>query len=305
MARTILVGTGDGLHLLEGQPARRRLFEGRRVDALHQYRGQWTILLDGTDVLRGTVDGDWVAMTALPADVGRCLYVRRGEVLLGTAEAHLLRIVDQLPEAVESFDDAPGREQWFTPWGGPPAVRSMTEDREGALYVNVHVGGILRSRPLESRGWQPTIAIGDDVHQVLYHPPQRKLLASTGKGLASSIDRGNTWRLETAGLHGEYCRAVATGGSMLFVTASNGPHAGEGALYRRPLRDGAAFEPCDNGVPERFPQNIDTHCLDAAESQVAFGTQDGSVYLSEDEGASWRRSAEGLPGVRCLAIDRA
>jgi hypothetical protein len=237
--------------------------------------------------------------------VGCCLYVREGEVLLGTTEAHLLRVVGTAHEAVESFDEAPDRDQWFTPWGGPPAVRSMTQGADGELYVNVHVGGILRSAPMRDDGWQPTIGIRHDVHQVIYHEEERELLAATARGLARSVDRGNSWRLETAGLHAFYCRAVSLSRSMLFLTASDGPHAGGGALYRKPLHDGASFELCANGIAERFPQNLDTHCLSAQGRYVAVGTAEGAVYASDDEGDHWEVVAADLPPVNCVVAGAA
>ena len=57
----------------------------------------------------------------------------------------------------------------FTPWGGHPAVRTIAAGAEGELYVNVHVGGILRSDD-DGASWRPTIDIRSDVHEVLAVP---------------------------------------------------------------------------------------------------------------------------------------
>jgi hypothetical protein len=62
------------------------------------------------------------------------------------------------------------------------------------------------------------------------------------------------------------------------------------------------FVRCVEGLPEWFPANIDTFCLAAAGTRAAFGTEEGSVFVSDDEGSSWRTVAEGLPPVRCLAF---
>lgn len=48
--------------------------------------------------------------------------------------------------------------------GGPPDTRSITEDGD-TVYVNVHVGGVLRSSD-QGESWQPTIDIGADIHRV-------------------------------------------------------------------------------------------------------------------------------------------
>jgi hypothetical protein len=59
---------------------------------------------------------------------------------------------------------------------------------------------------------------------------------------------------------------------------------------------------CANGLPGWFGSNIDTACLVANGTDVAFGTEDGSVYRSEDDGVTWLEVATGLPAVRCLSM---
>src|SRR5437763_19482 len=67
-----------------------------------------------------------------------------GGLLRGTRKARLLRIGENAAvELVGGFDRAPGRDGWYTPWGGPPDTRSISEDRQ-SVFVNVHVGGVLR-----------------------------------------------------------------------------------------------------------------------------------------------------------------
>src|SRR5205085_4798127 len=104
-------------------------------------------------------------------------------------------------EPVPSFDEVEGRDAWHQPHGGPPAVRTSVADNEGRLYVNVHVGGIVRSDD-DGRSWQPTIDIDNDVHQVATVPSQPgRIVAATARGLATSDDYGKTWRILDDGLH--------------------------------------------------------------------------------------------------------
>ena len=87
---------------------------------------------------------------------------------------------------------SPGRDAWYQPHGGPPAVRTMAVDDEGRIYVNVHVGGIVRSDD-EGRSWEPTIDIDVDVHQVVTVPGQPgRVVAATARGLATSDDYGRS-----------------------------------------------------------------------------------------------------------------
>jgi hypothetical protein len=194
-------------------------------------------------------------------------------------------------EFVDAFDRAPGRDSWYTPWGGPPATRTVSEDRS-QVYVNVHVGGILRSRD-EGASWEPTIEIDADVHQVA--TGAGLVYAAAGGGLFVSHDAGDSWRNSTAGLHATYCRAVAVCGSKVLISASAGPRGGNAAVYVTDL-DAERFDRCRDGLPEWFEGNIDSLCLDALPDGglAAFGTESGEVYVSTDQGQRWVRTASGL-----------
>ena len=229
-----------------------------------------------------------------------CLAVAAGDLLVGTEQAHLLRLAGASLEPVPSFESVDGREAWYTPWGDPADVRSMAVDRAGALYVNVHVGGVVRSRD-GGRSWTPTLDIEVDVHQVLAHPVRPGVvLVAAAAGFGASRDGGDSWDFTTAGMHAHYLRAVAVAGDTVLVSASSGPGGRRSALYRRPLDDTAPFERCRAGLPQWFSDNIDTACLAASGSMVAFGTADGRVFRSFDAGATWDLAAKGLPEVHCI-----
>jgi len=177
----------------------------------------------------------------------------------------------------------------------------MSRGEDGTIYANVHVGGIVRSRD-DGASWEPTIDIDADVHEVLAPEGHGRLVvAACARGLAGSDNGGDTWIIETDGLHATYCRAVAVGNETLYLSASLGPRGGQAALYRIPI-SGGPFEKCSDGLPEWFPSNIDTACLAAVGSEVAFGTEGGSVFVSGDSGATWDEWASGLPPVRCVAF---
>jgi photosystem II stability/assembly factor-like uncharacterized protein len=223
-------------------------------------------------------------------------------VLAGTSEAHLVRLEDGVAQTLESFESAEGRDAWYTPWGGPPDVRSMAMAASGDLYVNVHVGGILRSGD-DGRSWRPTMDIQADVHEVRTVDERPDLvLAAAAVGPMVSTDAGSTWSVDPNGLHAPYCRAVALSGDTLLVTASDGPFGKRAAVYRRPLAGKGPFEKCTQGLPEWFPGNIDTGCLAATPDLVAFGTEEGEVFVSDDAGASWKEAASSLPPVHALVI---
>jgi hypothetical protein len=256
--------------------------------------------MDRSEVVR--LNGDEVeSLGAVEDEVGRCLLRTDGGVLVGTGHARLAFVRDGDAELLPSFDDAEGRDRWYTPWGGPPDTRSLTASPDGRLFANVHVGGILRATD-PTGTWSPTIDIDSDVHQVLADPlDPAHVVAATALGLAESADGGNSWTFATNGLHARYSRAVALDGDTLFQSASTGPRGGRAAVYRRE-KVGDAFVKCEGGLPEWFDGNVDSHCLAASGGSVLFGTEDGRAFLSEDRGDSWGEVLSGAANVHCVAI---
>ena len=166
----------------------------------------------------------------------------------------------------------------------------------------MHVGGIPRS--LDGGGsWEPTIDIDADIHQVVAHPSEPDVVLAAGAvGLAISEDGGAGWRIEQHGLDATYARAVAVASGHVLLTVSNGPRGGRAAVYRTTLEPNLHLEKCTDGLPEWFDGNIDSGWLVARDSVVAFGTGDGVIFLSDDEGERWTRAAEEVPSIRSLCF---
>ncbi|HEV8565029.1 MAG TPA: hypothetical protein VGR41_08935 [Actinomycetota bacterium] len=296
----ILVGTEDGLREFDagGRPGPHH-HAGRSVTALGaEYPHTW-VILDGSHVLRTGDSGAWLEKGSLEGLQANCIADTRAGYVIGTSEAHLYRVVEDGLELVTSFDDVEGRAEWYTPWGGPPDSRSISEDHE-TVYVNVHVGGIVRTRD-EGATWEPTIDIDADVHRVL--ALDRRVFAACASGLAVSEDRGDSWIFRIDGLDATYCRGIGVCGETVLVSASSGPHGGNSAVYRG-LQSGGRLERCRKGLPESFDDNIDSLCLDAVpdEGFAAFGTADGRLFASDDQGATWAEAASDLPAIRSVLL---
>jgi hypothetical protein len=296
---TTLVATTDGLHAFDDAGARREVgFDGRPVTALGRSRDDVWAVVDASEVWRRS-DGGWSHVADLSGFRATCITAIGPDVFVGSSEARLFRLAEAALEPVESFDRVEGRETWFTPWGGPPDTRSIA-NWDDDVYVNVHVGGIVRSGD-GGRTWEPTIDVDADVHRVLAAP--QRLFAACALGLAVSEDGGGSWTVRADGLHASYCRAVAVAGDAVLVSASTGPRGDRSAVYRGSV-SGGSFERCANGLPDWFDDNIDSACLDAipGAGSAAFATATGSVFASTDEGAEWAVAASGLPPVRCLTL---
>jgi hypothetical protein len=286
----ILTGTADGLYeiSLDGDITRHAL-GGKEVLGVS---GDWAIA-DGavTSLSEGR------SLDLPEGLVPRCLFGGPGGTcFVGTSEARLLDGDASGLRPVSSFDQIPSREDWSTPWGGPPDTRSIARGSEG-LLVNVHVGGVWRA--MES-SWVEAVPIDADTHQVV--AAGSTVAVAAGSGVGQSLDGGQSWMWNNDGLHDSYCRAVAIAEGWLLVSASTGPATDHGALYRRPLDgSGKPFALCGGDVlPDKFRRNIDTYELAAAGPLVAVGTPSGELYLSEDSGSTWRVLTDALPGVHCI-----
>jgi hypothetical protein len=294
----IVVGTDEGMFEVAAAETA-AAHRGRSVTALAaDGSGMWAIL-DRSELWSSPGSDEWQRRATLDGARANCVAATRAGTLVGSSEAHLYRMADERLERVDPFDHVEGRDGWYTPWGGPPDTRTISED-DDAVYVNVHVGGILRSAD-GGDSWRPTIDVDADVHRVLAAP--QRLFAACALGLAVSEDGGGSWTVRADGLHASYCRAVAVAGDAVLVSASTGPRGDRSAVYRGSV-SGGSFERCANGLPDWFDDNIDSACLDAIPSagSAAFGTTAGRVFASTDEGAVWAEAASGLPPVRCLTL---
>lgn len=296
----VVAGTSEGLWFLGSE--QHRELEGHSVTAIASSSDGLWVIIDRSSVWHRNAANEWCRVAAFNDLRLNCILPIDQVILVGTSEAHLLRIAEGNVERMDRFDRAEGRDQWYTPWGGPPDVRSMAADQAGKLFVNVHVGGILRSDN-QGQSWCPTIDFHADVHEVRTVPDHPDLvLAATAEGLAMSPDSGESWSFDQANLHAVYSRAVAVCREVILMTASLGPHGGKAAIYRRLLDQPGSFEKCERGLPDWFSDNINTRCLATSGDFAAFGTSDGQIFVSDDAGLMWKQMASGLAPVCCLTL---
>jgi hypothetical protein len=289
----IVTGTADGLYeiTLDGV-VQRTAKDGREVSAV---AGDWVIADDEVVALSSdrvlTLPDDLKPRSLLGETGGSCI--------VGSSDARLFELLGDELHPIDTFEDILGRSGWSTPWGGPPDTRSLARHKD-SLLVNVHVGGLWRS---DDDAWLESVPAEADVHQVVATDDVIVVAAATGIGQSSDGGRTFTWSAD--GLIAPYCRAVTVSEEWLLASASTGPGANCGSVYRRPLDapDGGFETVGGHGaLPKLFSFNVDTFELVAAGELVALGTPTGDLYLSEDSGDSWRLLYEALPGVRCVTF---
>jgi photosystem II stability/assembly factor-like uncharacterized protein len=298
----ILVGTENGLWELRGDTlAPVEQLAAREVTALARDGAHTWAIIEGRSLWVAPDGGPWAERASVDGPAATCLAATSEGLLVGTEQAHLLRFVSGRPSRVESFETVEGRDAWYTPWGDPADVRSIAVARDGTIHVNVHVGGVVRSRD-GGTSWAPTIDVEADVHQVLAHPAQPNVvLIAAYEGFGISRNGGDSWEFVTEGMHAHYSRAVAVSSDTVLVSASTGPRGRRSALYRRPLDAETPFQRCRDRLPW-LDDNIDTSRLAAAGPLGIFGTEDGRIFRSLDRGEHWELVTKGMPPVRCISI---
>ena len=210
----LFVGTRDGLYQVGVGDGKQ--FEGESVTALAVAESELWAIIDGTTVW--SINDSWQLVARIEDLTANCLLPSRSGMLVGTSEAHVLRLTGTEVERLLSFDAVDGRGRWYTPWGGAPDTRSLAEDPAGKLYVNVHVGGVLVSTDMGASWDASGLDIDTDVHQVIAPEEDLVLVAAGEGGLGMSRDGGRSWQLITEGLHAAYCRSVAVSGDQVILT---------------------------------------------------------------------------------------
>ena len=242
-----------------------------------------------------------------------CLHVLREDpltVLIGTEPAHLWRLErGSSARRVESFDRLEVRDDWYTPWGGPPAVRSLARAGDD-VYADIHVGSIVRSADGGS-SWAPVApGLHPDVHQVAVCPaaPER-VYANTAEAVFVSEDRGDSWRHRAAGLPHRYGRAIAVhpdDPDCLLASVSRGPRAeGTGQLFRSDDA-GRSWEHAAHGFPAASQDNVDTFHAAFDAAGAAWACVGERLYRSDDRGRGWSvawRAPEPVLALSCPQPD--
>lgn len=212
------------------------------------------------------------------------------ELLIGTEPPHLYRSQGGPAERIEAFDQLDCREDWYTPWGGPPAVRTLAMTTDGHVYADIHVGSIMHSSD-HGRSWKPvTPELNVDVHQVATTPADDDFVAAnTANGPWVSFDRGESWQ-HRAGepLRNRYGRAIAVdpnNASRMLVSVSDGPHGYNvhGQLYLTEDA-GQTWTHISDPFPDQTPVNINTRRLAFSPDGRAWATAAATLYGSDQTG---------------------
>lgn len=249
-------------------------------------------------------------------------------VYAGTEPSALFRSADRgvTFELVRGLWDHPHRPEW-QPGGGGQAIHTLLPHPgdPSRMSVAMSAGGVYRTRD-GGATWAPSNQgikaefmpdevsypeFGQCVHKVARSAGEPEVLfAQNHGGVYRSDDEGDSWVSIADGLPAEFGFPVVThphrsGTVWLFPLESSYRRfpPQDSARVWRSQDGGATWEGQGRGLPSPFFAGVmrDAMCVDQADpAGVYFGSRDGSVYASADEGESWHCVVEHLPDVLCV-----
>ncbi|HSE71160.1 MAG TPA: exo-alpha-sialidase [Nocardioidaceae bacterium] len=247
-------------------------------------------------------------------------------VWAGTQPSALFRSTDGGVrfEMVRSLWDHPHRTEWGAGFGGQ-AIHTVLPHPTDPQRVTVAMstGGVYRTTD-GGATWAPANQgikaeffpgdlqypeFGQCVHKVARSSANPDLLfAQNHGGVYRSDDAGDSWTSIADGLPSEFGFPMVThprDPETIYVfplESSDGRFPPEGAcrVYRS-TDGGSSWTGLGKGLPDSgFYAGVmrDAMCVDAgAPAGVYFGSRDGSVFASNDEGETWQVVAQHLPDV--------
>ncbi|MPZ62087.1 MAG: exo-alpha-sialidase [Propionibacteriales bacterium] len=287
-----------------------------------------------SDDLGRTWVGESASAVAFPEDTGATL-TRVWQVAPSAAEPDVVYAGTE-PSAIfrsedrgESFTlirglwDHPHRKEW-QPGGGGQAIHTILPHPTEAKRVSVAMstGGVYRTVDAGA-SWAPANQgiratflpegeqfpeFGQCVHKVDRHPDRpERLFLQNHDGVYRSDDGGDAWVSIADGLSSDFGFPIVSHPHQpetVYVFPLGGaeermPPKAEAKVWRS--RDaGATWEGLSDGLPDGFYAAVmrDAMCTDRGEpAGIYFGSRDGTVFASNDEGDSWNELAGHLPDV--------
>lgn len=241
-----------------------------------------------------------------------------GELYAGTGPAAIFKSADRGDTWTDlpALRDLPDTKEWTFP--RPPHIAhvkglALTPSDPARILGAVEEGWIVRSTD-GGKTWQDLRDGTEfDSHSVAVMPDNPDVLITTsGTGIYKSVDGGETFTDANKGMSQRYMTQIAVHPArpkVLFTAAASMPPPG----WRRPEGAAAGFYRSDDqgdswrrltgGLPDQFTAAPRIVAGDPEKPDAFFaGMSDGTVWMTEDGGESFRTILSGLPHVTSLRV---
>ena len=215
----------------------------------------------------------------------------------------------------ESLGRLPTTKGWTGPQ--PPHVSRMKwvdvyAGDANLIYGAIEEGWAVRSRD-GGESWQQIDTVDHDGHMIaMMRNNPSVVIATTGKGMFRSADGGETWSESNKGLSGR-CYTPAhlvlhpkDPAVLLTAVTQVGPGGwakqDPGTTFCRSGDQGLSWDLLPGGLPHPTPVARSLAVDPSAPETFFAGMLDGSVWMSEDGGESFRSVVEGLPQATSVKV---
>ena len=302
----IMVGTGDGVWLVDDEGCNRVGLEGKQISHVAARHGTSfaAVSHDGLYEIGGNA-----AARVWEGDARSCAVGPDGSLYVGTEPAMVYRSDDQGTSwsRLDQIDELPSRSTWtFPPPPHEPHVRSIDflPASPESVLLGVEVGGVLLSTDRGETWEELNNGVHVDVHTVRPDPTEPgRLMAVTGGGVYGSEDGGASWGRRESGLAQGYAVGLhfnpERSGEVLIATGQSPPGV-NGRVYHSLDAGESWTEVADPALPEQYDR---VPVLLFAEGRAWLMTNDGQVLRSDSADGGWSLSCELPAAVRCAVGD--
>ena len=241
-----------------------------------------------------------------------------GELYVGTGPSSVFKSANGGDSWIdcEQLRSLPETKDWTFP--RPPHVShvkglALCADDPRTIFGAVEEGWVIRSKDGGTTWQNIKEGVEFDAHSVAVMPDNLKvIIATSGKGVYRSVDAGDHFSNSSEGLDCRYMAQLVVHPARpnLFFTAAAAvpppfwrrPEGAASAFYRSETQ-GESWERLSGGLPDHFKPAPRAVAGDPEEpNSFVVGMTDGTVWMSDDGGDSFRRILGGLPEVMSIRV---